>query len=771
LLKDAWGRVASESGCHLFTLLGAAGVGKSRLVVELLDGVGDRALVLRGRCLPYGEGITFWPLIEALMPVGDRAALALERLTVGGAAVPQELFWDVRRLLESLASERAVILHVDDLQWGEQMLFDLIDHVIDLSRGSPILLLCTARPELLEERSGWGGGKLNAQTALLEPLGPAESLALLDQLGDGLDSDTRARVVEASEGNPLYLEEMVALARESGEVSVPSTIQALLAARLERLGEEERELLEHGAVEGEVFHRHALLALAGERLAGQLDATLAGLVRRELIRPHPATFTGDEAFRFRHLLIRDAAYDALPKSERARLHEAFAGWLETSAPHLVELDEIAGWHLEQTVRYRRELGQRADPELTLRATEHMHLAGQRAGRRGDVIAARNLLERAIALAADDEHLRAEIGVELAEQLHDFGDYELVDELLSAAERHDDLAALAALTRFEWRMQAQPEDLIQKIDTRLPAIIEELQHRGDERGLAKAHLVWALRYNFTARAASMADHDKRAVEYAARAGDDALRERATSQLIAALCFGERHSSEVRREVEAIAGGDEGPLLRANLETALAWLAELDGHFEQARAHQARSLESFEAMGMRERVGASYQRIAIREMLAGDAVAARAAAQRGDHILAELGERSFRSTVQAWLAQANAELGDRDGALAAVELAEQLGAAEDVINHVFTHGVRATLALADGDLDTAERWARSAVEYADRTDWYLLRTNSRLGLSRVLAARGANDQARAEAQTALDICIRKGDRPRAAQARAQLDQLQA
>ena len=301
--------------------------------------------MLRGRCLHYGEGITFWPLIEALSPIGEPTHALLHRLDRGGAAAAEELFWEVRRLLESLALEHPVILHVDDLQWAQPMLLDLLDHVADLSRGAPILVLCTARPELLEDRPAWAAGRLNATTALLEPLDAASSERLLEQLDDGLDAVARERVIAVSEGNPLFLEEVAALARERGTVSMPATIQALLAARLERLPEAERELLERGAVEGQVFHRLAIRALASGRLADEIEQRLAGLVRKELIRPHPATFRGDEAFRFRHLLIRDAAYDTLPKTERADLHERFADWLERVGEELAELDEIAGWHL------------------------------------------------------------------------------------------------------------------------------------------------------------------------------------------------------------------------------------------------------------------------------------------------------------------------------------------------------------------------------------------------------------------------------------------
>ena len=184
LLYAAWDRTVQESGCHLFTLLGAAGVGKSRLISELFDQIGESSLVLSGRCLHYGEGITFWPLIEALSPVGNPADEVVRASRDGwrGGRL-RSCSWRFARLLETLASERPVILHIDDLQWAESMLLDLIDHVVGLSRGAPILLLCSARPELLEDRPTWGGGKLNATTALLEPLAAGDCEVLLDQLG------------------------------------------------------------------------------------------------------------------------------------------------------------------------------------------------------------------------------------------------------------------------------------------------------------------------------------------------------------------------------------------------------------------------------------------------------------------------------------------------------------------------------------------------------------------------------------------------------------
>ena len=401
-LEEAWERSVRESSCQLFTVIGAAGVGKSRLVSELLTRLGDRVTVLAGRCLHYGEGITFWPVVEALSAVGARAQEVVARLGSGTAARPEELFWDVRELLGSLARERPVLLHVDDLQWGESLLLDLLEHVVELSREAPILLLCTARSGLLEYRPGWGAGRPNATTVLLDPFGPADSRALLERLGDRLDPVAQARVVTAGDGNPLFLLEMAALAQERGTVEMPPTIQALLAARIEHLDADERELLEHGAVEGEVFHRDAVEGMASERLARRLDTLLAGLVRKELIRPHPPAIHGEQAFRFRHILIRDAAYDLLAKATRAELHERFAGWLEDVASDVVEFDELAGWHQEQAVRYAGELGEQSAPGLGARAARHLHIAGHQASRRADAAGARNLLERALELASSDE---------------------------------------------------------------------------------------------------------------------------------------------------------------------------------------------------------------------------------------------------------------------------------------------------------------------------------------------------------------------------------
>jgi AAA ATPase domain/Adenylate and Guanylate cyclase catalytic domain len=397
-LSDAFQQAAHDRSCQLFTVLGSAGVGKSRLAAEFLGDLDAR--VVRGRCLSYGEGITYWPVVEILkqlgaFPGGDaarplRSLLGETEVSAGS----DEIAWGFRKLLEQEAQERPLVCLLDDLHWAEETLLDLVEHTADLSRDAPLLLLCMARPELLERRPSWSGGKWNATTVLLEPLDAAETERLIAELG-GVGKELHERILQVAEGNPLFLEEMLALVRDSGgaQVEVPPTIQALLAARLDQLDPAERPVLERGSVEGRTFHRGAVAALADGD--GSADQRLIALVRKELVRPDRPQLPGDDAYRFRHLLIRDAAYDALPKATRADLHERFARWIEQHGTGLVELDEILGYHFEQACLYRVELGLEVDEELRSEARRHLTDAGRRAIARQDFLAASHLVPRAL----------------------------------------------------------------------------------------------------------------------------------------------------------------------------------------------------------------------------------------------------------------------------------------------------------------------------------------------------------------------------------------
>ena len=766
LLRGVWDQTINQSRCQLFTLLGTAGVGKSRLIDELLARVAQGTTILRGRCLHYGEGITFWPIAEALTPLGEGSQSIRDRLSTG-AATPGELFWEVRRYLEALAEQRPVILHVDDLHWAEPMLIDLLNHIVDLSQTAPILVLCAARPELLEDYPGWGGAKLNSTTVMLEPLGNAECRQLLEQLGDELSRQARERVIETSEGNPLFIREMAVLAREGGELDIPPTIQALLAERLERLPAEERMLLERGAIEGQVFHRSAVAALAEADSPIDVELPLADLVRKDLIRPHSPNVQGDEAFRFRHLLIRDAAYERLPKATRADLHERYAHWLEDTAVDFLEVDEIVGWHLEQAVRHERELRLDVNPQLCRDAAEHLYAAGRRASDRSDLVAARNFLDRALSLAPEDDQLRRRIGVALAEQLIESGDLARADELLVEAERGHAEFAPASLTRLEWLVHSQPGEANQKIESILPRMLDELTRAGDDRGLAKAHMLsfWA---RWTASQATLAAEQVRlAAEHARKAGDIGLSSRALGWYVATLIYGPRNAGTIGAELDAIERDQPGPYLTAFVDLGRGEVARLNGRFDEARRLIHRALDAFRALGAQRMAATCEQSLAWIELSEGDAADALDALRRSDMTLAELGERSLRSTTQAMLALAHEQQGAVDTAQAAIERAEELSGPQDAFNYAITYEVRARLALAHGDLEAAERWARDGVTYALNTDFVALQAGARLAFALVVSARGRAEEARSEAQVAIDLFDAKGDRPGGQAARVLLD----
>jgi class 3 adenylate cyclase len=763
LLRDFWAETAGQPRCRLFTILGGAGVGKSRLVEELLGELGDTATILRGRCLHYGEGITFWPILDALSAVGDEAQEIVDHLSRGSVAAPEELFWEVRALLEQLARHRAVILHIDDLHWAEPMLIDLLNHVVELSREAPILLLCTARPELLEDHIGWTQRRIDSEVLRLEPLGREDCETLLAQLGDELGDQTRAQVIRTSEGNPLFLQEMVALAREQGSADVPPTIHALLAARLDRLTPLEREPLARGAVEGQVFHSEAVYALAPRRPPGEIDERLQGLVRKDLIRQHPPSLGTDNAFRFRHLLIRDTAYGQLPMATRAELHVRFAGWLEEVAAELGELDEIAGWHLEQAVRYNRELRLAEDPKIARRAAEHLYAASRRAADRSDVTAARSLLERALAVAPVGDPLRGSIGVALAERLIESGDLARADELLSQAEHQGDEFGPAALSRLEWLIYSQPGEGLRLIESMQPRMLEAAERAGDQRALAKAHWLAFWVHWAGSRAALAGAQVRLSAEHARAAGDIGLWSRALGWYVATLIYGPSDASTISAELDAISAESPGPYLVACLELGRAEVQRLEGRFEDAHQHARQAHETFRALGMRTMAATCDQASASIELSRGGAEAALPYLKRSDHTLAELGESAMRSSTQAMLGQALEHRGDLEAALTAVQLAEHLSAPQDLANFVITDDVRARLALRADEDEAAERWARSAVARASRTDFLRAQAEAKLQLARVLAVRGAVDEAAREIHAALELFDLKGDQPGAETAR--------
>jgi len=400
---------------------------------------------------PIGREAAPPPETRKVVAVAERVAQLLGLEDTPGPV--SDAAWAVRKLLEALARDRLLVLVLDDLHWAEPTLLDVVEQVAGWSRDAPILLLCVARSELLEQRPTWGGGKLNATSILLEPLEEAASSRLLDNLlGDAaLDAGARARITELSGGNPLYLEELTAMLMDAGHlqrdhgvwhlpatepISVPPTIQALLAARLDQLAGGDRGVLERASVVGQVFERAAVEELSPPEARPGVPARLLELTRRQLLRVAVSALAR-EAFQFRHILIRDAAYEAMPKRRRAELHERFAVWLQaTLGQRAAEHAEIIGYHYEQAVRLWTELGPPGEHavELGVLAADQLGVGGDRAVARGDMRAAVNLLSRADSLYPRDDPRGLALLPTLARALRDLGEFDRADEVIDRAER-------------------------------------------------------------------------------------------------------------------------------------------------------------------------------------------------------------------------------------------------------------------------------------------------------------------------------------------------
>jgi len=758
-LRQTFERSVRERRCHLFTVLGAAGVGKSRLTAEFLSGLD--ATTVSGRCLAYGEGITFWPVVSVLKQLGERAEGTLARL-VDGAFSKGELFWDVRSQLENVARERPLAVVFDDVQWGQETFLDLIDHVADLSRGAPLLLLCLARPDLLDKRPTWGGGKLNATTILLEPLTAEECAELIDAHG-GTEPGTRQRIVASADGNPLFVEEMLALVREGGDVGTPSTVRALLQARLDQLARGERTVIEGGAIEGEIFHRGAVVELAR---SPDVESQLLGLVRKELIHPATPTLSGDETFRFRHLLFRDTAYDALPKETRADLHERFADWLGLHAQELIELDEILGYHLEQAARYRRELDH-ADPELERRAGRHLAAAGSRATLRSDAHGAANLLGRALALLPPGDRLRPSAVLDCIAILQELGEHEHRLRLIEELEQADDptVRMRGRVARSVFRVATEPAEAVEEAEAVAAEALTVFAAADDDLGAAYAYDLAALTSWLRSRAVPTVRAVEALLLHAERAGSRLLAGRAMMMLTGPLIYGPFETELIRARLAQLPA-NESPLATVNVLRVEAELARREKRFtdaldllEQASViPRELGLDVYTALHSQQRAEIMYDQGKLDEAIR----TYREAISR----LEELGQTSFRSTTLINLAEVLYERGQADEAARLALEGEQAGAAEDVVNFAYGRGLRARIAADQDAHDRADVLAREALDYAYKTDFPAVHATAHEALAHVLTAAGRLSEARAELERALQLWQRYGYSARAEQTRARL-----
>ena len=795
--------------CHLLTVLGEAGVGKSRLVSEVTRSLPSETVVARGRCLPYGEGITYWPLADIVREITragggnsgkqsvaaiaeilaghDKAKLIAERVAEllgfgeGEPGTREEAFWAVRQLFEVLARERPLVIVVDDLHWAESTFLDLIEHLVDFSRGYPIMIVGTARPELLDARPSWGNGKPNATTIALEPLSEAESREMISNLLDRLPLSpvVELTITRAVDGNPLFAEELVAMlvdeellrrnedrwvARSDlSELPVPSTINALLAARLEGLPSLERAILTAAAVEGAVFHRSAVSELTCQALDALEDGLIA-LVRRDLIRPEAPSFGGESAYRFRHVLIRDAAYRSLSKNARADLHERFAAWLElTAAARLREFEEIVGYHLEQAFQYRVVLGSRdaSTASLAARACERLEAAGRRALVRSDLPAGIRLLERVSRLLPTKDPRRIALLAELSGALIESGRLDHAGRVLDEAERlaaaADDqrLAAHVLVRRQFLKLLHGEEGGLEETARAAAIVIPVFERLGDDLGLCRARRLEALIYWNEARAEAAGEAWRRAAAHARTAGDRHLHNEILTWIASSLWFGPTPASEGIRRCEAMREEvRESPEFDAAILRHLGGLHAMVGRFDLARQLLATSNAVYADLGLTLNAATSHNEAVI-ELLAGNPAAAELSLRNGYRALEEMGERWFLSTTAAFLGRAVLEQGRDDEADDLAKMSAQLAANSDVLSQILWRGVRAQVLARRQLVEEAEKLAREAVMRAESTDFLNHRADALVDLSHVLEASHRCDDAIAAASGALHLFELKGN----------------
>jgi len=820
-LRDAFEQAVGDRSCQLFTVLGLAGVGKSRLVQDLLRDLDGRALVARGRCLPYGEGITYWPLAEAVNEVvgldgSESTDQVLERLTrafgegqdcelaalrvadtiglveVAGGIV--ERFEAVGELFASLARTRPLVIVFDDVHWGEATFLDLIEHLADWMRDVPILLVCLARPELLDLRPGWAGGKLNATTALLEPLSDDECAALIRNLVGqaGLSEEVEARIAGAAEGNPLFVEEMLSmliddgrLVRENGrwtangdfsEVRVPPTIQALLAARLDQLGEDERAVIERAAVGGKVFYEGAVADLAPPDLEPTVSDVLASLTRKDLIRPERSSL-GEQTYHFRHLLIRDAAYESIPKEARAALHERFGRWLDHAAGgRAIEHEEVVGYHLEQAYWYRAELGP-ADAgarAIAREAAERLGSAGRRAFVRSDAPAGVNLISRAVALLPPDDPLRVELvpNVRVVQGLATdltWADRVLTEAVEAAATTGDRaLAAHALVQRGLLRLFTEPGvtagELID-VAERSIAVFAELR---DELGLARAWRLKAQAHYLARHAGACAEASELALEHARLAGDDFEEQEIVEWLVIALLLGPAPAADAaercRRLVEDLS---EMPLLQAEVLAALAPLEAMLGRVDQAAELIGRSHETASKLNSWIWIGSFWH--AFISLWQGDPIAAEQELRPAYDALKQMDEKSHFSSIAHALSHALYDQGRYAEAEQLTYECEEVSRANDVHSQISWRSIRSKTLAQRGEHQAAERLAREAVAFAEESDFLVAHADAITDLADVLELQDRRDEAIDALQEALELHERKGNGLAAIRVRARIDQL--
>jgi class 3 adenylate cyclase len=806
-LHAAYHHAVAGQCAHLVTVIGDAGLGKSRLVREVVDQIAAGARAVRGRCLPYGDGITFWPLVGMVSEAADIreddhpdaarakllqvvkdpdvAARLASAIGLSDQSFPlTELYWGARKFLEGLTAEDPVVAVIDDIHWAEPAFLDLLVHILDVSKGAAILLLTTARHDLLETQPQWG--ERDSSTKLvLRPLSLAASAQVVTNLlgSAGLPQDVVERIATAAEGNPLYVEQMLsmlidtqALRREGdrwvraegyGEITVPPTIKALLEARLDNLPRADRATVEPASVIGLEFDRPAIEALAPDAVRPEIEKHLDILARKHFIDP-----TNDSqaavTYRFHHHLVRDTVYNGLLKRARANLHLAFASWADkvnANRDRALEFEEILGYHLEQAYRYLGELGPLDEAGLAIGvdASHRLANAGKRALARGDAHAAANLFRRAIALLNADDPQRAELHSALGESLLDTGDFTaaraIAEEGMAAADRIGSSRIKASNQVVEMYIhlyQGGEGAWSERALAMTSDVIPVLEQQNAHSELAN---IWRLivivhgvagRYSLSNEAVAQSNH------HARLAGNLWVTEKNGVMLAQNLLYGPTPVPQAIAQCKTLL--DERPNDRTSECTILSVLAQLlamNGQLDEARALYRRSRALLRDLGQGVAAAATGIDQVWVELHGGDLTLAEQDARADYEFLEKMGETYYLSTMAALLARAVRNQGRDSEALVLSQQAEALTTQDDINGQAFWRSIRAPIVARAGDLQHGEELARTAVDIVLQTEAPNFKADAFAELATVLRLCGKNDEARKAVGEAIGLYSSKGN----------------
>jgi len=785
-LLVAFDEAVRDSSCALVTVVGPPGIGKSRLARETIRALERDARVLVGRCVAYGEGITYLALGEVVRdaagadpeaglldllagvergPVAVR--LILGAIGAGGdAGSPEETAWAFRRLFESLAVRGPLVVVVDDIHWAEPTLLDLLEYVVGFSSGAPIMLLCLSRPDLFDARPSWAAPRPRSRLVALTPLTVAESGDLVDGLlRDGeVAAGTRDRIVGAAEGNPLFVEQMLAMLADDPEAAdgaVPSTIHSLLSARIDRLDPRERAVLQRASIEGRLFHRAAVAELLPADGAEGLGAILLALTRKELVRPDRSLYEGDDGFRFNHALIRDVAYASMPKALRAELHARLASWLERRPDdRTAGSEEIVGYHLEQAYGLASELG-RVDADqraLAVRGGELLRGAGRRALGRDEPRAAAGLLERACRLLSVDPSQRTALLPELARSLRGAGALDDAEAALSeaieeAGSSGDEVTALRAeLEQARLGFMRAPVDpeAVRGVASRAIDLFEPL---GSDTDLADAWQVMGI--------AELADRDRgrqlvalqQARRHAIASGDMRRQIEAWNEVGGAMLFGRTPLGEALAFIdEELVWARERGLAAVEADALLGgpYVYARLGQLDEARNRLERSKAICRELGIAYGLAEAHMAGAEMEMLAGDPGAAERELRDAIGVATEMGAAYYVALYRTRIAHVLVVLGRDEEAL------EELERAREVYGDAPKwKAARARVLAHRGRTAEAVALAREAAEYLAESDDITTHAEVLTDLAEVLRADGNRSGAEEALAEAIALHEAKGN----------------